>query len=128
MKQDIKAHMKRDIKEYRRMAEEDRAFMKGMKKDKHEKHENKREEKREHAKHHEKKDPLKPAEKRAMHHADKLGAGAKKRKKLKPESKVKVVMEEFSKGLLHSGSGAKVTNPKQALAIGYSEARKRKGK
>jgi hypothetical protein len=25
---------------------------------------------------------------------------------------------------LHSGSGAKVTNPKQAIAIGLSEARK----
>lgn len=65
--------------------------------------------------------------KEAMRHPDKLGAGAKKRKKLKnPEDKVHVVMEEFARGTLHSGSGQKVSNPKQALAIGYSEARKRR--
>ena len=39
-------------------------------------------------------------------------------------------MKEFEAGKLHSGSkkGPKVTNPKQAIAIGYSEARKAKGK
>ena len=40
-------------------------------------------------------------------------------------------MEEFKRGTLHSGSGQKVTNPMQAVAIGYSEAgekRKKKGK
>ena len=44
----------------------------------------------------------------------------------KGKSKVKKVMGEFSKGKLHSGSkkGPKVTNPKQAIAIGLSEARK----
>jgi hypothetical protein len=62
--------------------------------------------------------------KEAMKHADKLGAGAAKRKKLPPKDKVKVVMKEFARGTLNSGSGQKVTNPKQALAIGYSEARK----
>ncbi len=43
--------------------------------------------------------------------------------------KIKKVMTEFEHGKLHSGSkkGPTVTNPKQALAIGYSEARK-KGK
>ena len=67
--------------------------------------------------------------KKAMRHADKLGAGAKKRKKLKnPEDKIHVVMKEFDRGTLYSGSGQKVENPKQALAIGYSEARKRKRK
>ena len=44
----------------------------------------------------------------------------------KSKKKVKVVMEEFKKGELHSGSkkGPKVTNPKQAIAIALSEQRK----
>lgn len=67
--------------------------------------------------------PLKTkAEKSAVKHPDKLGAGAKKRKELPPKSKVKTVMHEFKHGTLHSGSGEKVTNPKQAVAIGLSEA------
>lgn len=47
---------------------------------------------------------------------------------MKAKSKVKKVMKEFSKGELHSGSkkGPVVTNPKQAVAIGYSEARRGK--
>ena len=66
---------------------------------------------------------------KAMKHPDKLGAGAKKRKKLKsPKEKIGVVMREFKHGTLHSGSGATVTNPKQAIAIGLSEARKRGAK
>lgn len=46
----------------------------------------------------------------------------------KAEKKIKKVMKEFGKGELHSGSkkGPVVTNPKQAVAIGYSEARKKK--
>lgn len=50
-----------------------------------------------------------------------------KQKKIKT-AKIKKVMKEFSKGELHSGSkeGPIVTNPKQAVAIGYSEARKKK--
>ncbi len=32
-------------------------------------------------------------------------------------------MKAFKEGKLKSGSGAKVTNPKQAIAIGLSEAR-----
>ncbi len=42
--------------------------------------------------------------------------------------KIKKVMKEFGRGDLHSGSkkGPVVTNPKQAIAIGYSEARKSK--
>lgn len=42
--------------------------------------------------------------------------------------KVKKVMREFSQGNLHSGSkkGPIVTNPKQGLAIAYSEARRGK--
>lgn len=61
---------------------------------------------------------------KAMHHPDKLGAGAAKRKSLPPKEKVHVVMKEFKRGTLHSGSGKTVTNPKQAIAIGLSEARK----
>ena len=42
------------------------------------------------------------------------------------KGKVEAVMREYEKGKLHSGSkhGPVVTSRKQALAIGYSEARK----
>jgi hypothetical protein len=60
----------------------------------------------------------------AMKHKDVLGAGAEKRKHLPAKEKVGVVMKEFKRGTLHSGSGEKVTNPKQAIAISLSEARK----
>jgi hypothetical protein len=41
------------------------------------------------------------------------------------QSKVKKSMEEMKEGKLKSGrSGKKVSNPKQAIAIGLSEARK----
>jgi len=36
---------------------------------------------------------------------------------------VETEMREFKQGKLKSGSGRKVTNPKQAIAIGLSEAR-----
>ena len=48
-------------------------------------------------------------------------------KKAAPKKgKVEKVMKEFAEGKLHSGSkkGPVVTSRKQALAIGYSEARK----
>lgn len=46
----------------------------------------------------------------------------------KVQAKMKTVMKEFGKGELHSGkNGPVVKNPKQAVAIAYSEARK-KGK
>lgn len=57
-----------------------------------------------------------------MKHSNKLGAGAKKRRHLSPKNKAKVVMKEFKRGTLHSGSGAIVRNPKQAIAIAMSEA------
>jgi len=60
----------------------------------------------------------------AMEHSDKLGAGTKKRKKLKGKDKIAVVMREFARGTLHSGSGEIVTDRDQALAIAYSEAKK----
>jgi len=47
----------------------------------------------------------------------------------KSQEKVKKSMEEMREGKLKSGrSGKKVTNPKQAIAIGLSEARKEGGK
>lgn len=49
-------------------------------------------------------------------------------KKAMQSKKIKKVMQEFGKGELHSGSkkGPIVTSPKQAVAIGYSEAKKMK--
>ena len=40
------------------------------------------------------------------------------------EEKVEEVMHEMKEGKLKTGTGKKVTNPKQAIAIGLSEARK----
>jgi len=71
---------------------------------------------------------LSKKEKAAMKHKNVLGAGAKKRKKLHGQDKMDVVMAEFHRGTLHSGSGAIVTDPMQAVAIGYSEMRKHKKK
>lgn len=47
-----------------------------------------------------------------------------KRKKMRGKGKMGKVMHEFKVGTLHSGSksGPKVTNRKQAIAIGLSEA------
>ncbi|MGB4774541.1 MAG: DUF6496 domain-containing protein [Daejeonella sp.] len=42
----------------------------------------------------------------------------------KAQEFVKETMHEMKEGKLKSGSGKKVTNPKQAIAIGLSEARK----
>ena len=39
------------------------------------------------------------------------------------QKKVEKTMHEMHEGKLKSGSGKKVTNPKQAIAIGLSEAR-----
>lgn len=47
----------------------------------------------------------------------------------KAKEKVHETMREMKQGTLRSGrSGKKVTNPKQAVAIGLSEARKEGGK
>jgi topoisomerase IA-like protein len=46
----------------------------------------------------------------------------------KASEKVEEVMHERKTGTLESGSGEKVTNPKQAIAIALSEARKEGGK
>ena len=65
-------------------------------------------------------------ERKAMRHPDKLHAGAKKRKKLTGKQKFHVVMKEWKRGTLYSGSGRKVRSQKQAVAIAYSEERKAK--
>jgi hypothetical protein len=51
-------------------------------------------------------------------------------KKTKGKAKIEKVMHEFKTGSLHSGSkkGPVVTNPKQAIAISISEARKKGAK
>jgi Family of unknown function (DUF6496) len=47
----------------------------------------------------------------------------------KAQKEVKEAMHELKRGKLKSGkSGKKVTNPKQAIAIGLSKARKGGGK
>jgi len=48
----------------------------------------------------------------------------KKAATTKAKAKVQKVMHEYKHGSLKSGSGKKVSNPKQAIAIGLSEARR----
>ena len=48
-----------------------------------------------------------------------------KKSMAKKKSKVKKVMHEFKEGELHSSSGEKVSNPKQAIAIALSEQRRK---
>ena len=55
-------------------------------------------------------------------HPDRPGEGAKKRKHLRGQPKVAVVMGEFKRKTLRSRSGEKVTDPAQAKAIAMSEA------
>ena len=64
--------------------------------------------------------------KTAMRHPDVLGAGAKKRRKLPTKEKAGVVMSEFKRGTLRSGSGPKVKSRKQAIAIAISESKRKK--
>lgn len=47
-------------------------------------------------------------------------------KQITRPGKVKKVMHEFKAGVLKSSSGQRVTNPKQAIAIGLSEARRQR--
>lgn len=46
----------------------------------------------------------------------------------KAHDNVEETMNEMKEGKLKSGSGKKVTNPKQAIAIGLSEARSKGAK
>lgn len=106
------AHLKGDSAMFKREAKEDHELMHDLKKKKrHEMKESKMHEKREKKDEKKKPKPVKIA-------------------KAKRASKIKTVMHEFGRGELRSGSkkGPVVTNPKQALAIGYSEARQLKKK
>ena len=51
-------------------------------------------------------------------------SSSRRRYSPKAGQKVGEEMHEFKRGRLRSGSGRKVTNPKQAIAIGLSEARR----
>lgn len=67
---------------------------------------------------------LKRVDKPKKHHSK--HKDPKPKTKAGKRNKVKIVMKEFHQKKLRSGSkhGPLVTNPKQALAIGYSEQRK----
>ena len=65
---------------------------------------------------------------KAMRHKDRFGAGAMRRKRLSSDDKFETVMKEYGKNRLHSGSGEKVKDQKQALAIAFSEAGRSKKK
>jgi hypothetical protein len=102
MRKKVVSHLKGDIKNFKKEASEDKKLLKSLK---HEKKESKKHEKMEHAK------------------------GKVKHKKSaakKGVNKFKKVMHEFKEEKLHSGSktGKLVTNPKQAVAIAYSEDRR----
>lgn len=66
---------------------------------------------------------LNKSKKRGIKHKD-------PKPKSKGKAKIKVVMEEFKEGNLHSGSkqGPLVRNPKQAIAIAISESKRKKRK
>lgn len=51
------------------------------------------------------------------------GQGKPKEVKLEAPEKMNKVMGEFKHGTLKTNAGKKVTNPKQAVAIGYSESK-----
>jgi Family of unknown function (DUF6496) len=73
----------------------------------------------------------KAAKKSATKKATKKTAAKKSTRKYSPSAgkQVKTEMHEMHQGKLKSGrSGKKVTNPKQAIAIGLSEARKKGAK
>jgi hypothetical protein len=100
-KKKVIKHLKGDIKNFKKEASEDRELIKSLhKKDKEPKEER-----------YEKKDSIKDAPK-------------------ENKNKIKKVMHEFKEGELHSGSknGPVVTNPKQAIAISLSEAKRKKRK
>ena len=68
--------------------------------------------------------PLKPQPELPSDAMDKKKKGGM----TKGQKKVGKVMSEFKAGKLKSSSGKKVTNPKQAIAIGLSEAGMSKNK
>lgn len=125
MKKEVVKHLKDDMKDSRKEIYEDKMLVKKIKKDKDkkEKESPKKHEKKEHDSK-KKQAAHKAVIEKAMKHPNKLGAGAKKRKHLSPKDKKEVVMKEFKAHKLHSGSGQLVHDPKQAIAIAFSEARK----
>jgi hypothetical protein len=54
--------------------------------------------------------------------------GSRRKYGQKASDEVGSAMHEMKEGELRSGSGQKVTNPKQAIAIGLSKARRKGGK
>jgi hypothetical protein len=96
MKKEVIAHLKDDIKDFKKEASEDRALIKKLK-----------------------------GKSMKKKHVKKVSS--KKKKSAKPgHAKFKKVLKEFKAGKLHSGSkkGPKVVNPKQAIAIAFSEDRR----
>jgi hypothetical protein len=72
-----------------------------------------------------------PAKKSSTKKAAKRAPAKKSARKYSPSAgkQVETEMREMKQGKLKSGrSGKKVTNPKQAIAIGLSEARKKGAK
>lgn len=94
MKKKVIKHLKGDIENFKDEAHEDRELIKDLK-------------------HKEKRDPKKKVSKKVE--KSKIG-----------KAKIEKVMHEAKEGELHSGSksGPVVTNPKQAIAIALSEAKK----
>lgn len=62
-----------------------------------------------------------------MSHKKKAAKKPARKYSKKAEKKISKVMHEYGEGKLHSGSkkGPEVSNPKQAVAIALSEARKK---
>lgn len=102
-KSKIVKHLKGDIKTFNKEAAEDRELIKDLKSEKKTKNSRSVQSKRKSSK----KDPRRSNSK-------------------KVDAKFKKVAEEFKEHKLHSGSktGPLVTNPKQMVAIAYSEARR----
>lgn len=110
MKKRVIAHLKGDIKGFKKEAAEDRKLIKALK---HEKKESAKHEKAEHKK--------KVAVKKRV-----VKKKVAKKHSKPGHAKFKKVMKEFKAGKLHSGSkkGPKVVSPKQAVAIAFSEDRR----
>lgn len=105
MKKKIIKHLRDDIKDFSKEAQEDRKLINELKE-------------------HKVKKKVTTKMKKA---GKKAGKALKKMvKKGKEEMKIEKVMMEFKEKKLHSGSkkGPRVTKPKQAIAIALSEARK----
>jgi len=103
LKKEIARHVKEDVKDFKEEISRDKSLLKRL------------DDQPKHGKKH--------SEKQPKHHKD-----PKPKSKAGKQNKVKIVMEEFKAGKLHSGSkkGPIVTNPKQAIAIAISESKRSK--